>query len=321
MNQAIVAAVALLVAAAAGPAPAADRFTPVSGHCYFLPVEETGWNIAAVVTGQGTLLFDPPPEPDLTAVVSALERIPGGSVRWMVRTGFSFAQTAGVEHFAREGAVMLSGFRQQEPLLPPAKAEGAEAEGVLDYPRILRMEPPAYPLFTFKREMYLYPDDLEIRIQALPHAARTVADIVAYVPDEKVLFAGSLFEASRYPDIDASAGGSASGWIDALEEVIGSIPLLIPAIPDKESAVSEQEEKTPEELVSVVSGRGEVSNLQSVKDVLEAAKGLRRGVSRAVGRGQSCQQYLDSQAAARYRIYGNFYPFGAELCRELSRGE
>ena len=198
--------------------------------------------------------------------------------------------------------------------------------------------------------MWLYPEDLEIQIQALQHEARTEADVFAYVPGEKVLFTGRLFEPSYYPDIDVLGGGSALKWIDALQEVIDSVPLLISAIPpeepeeDEESEengkeiteeektaepeaqiikgdkVPEEEEKeiTLEEMVTVISARGTASNLLMMKDLLDTAKKLRSGISRAVKSGRSCEEYLDSPASYPYQTYGNFYPYATQLCKELS---
>ncbi|MBN2242909.1 MAG: hypothetical protein JW793_09490 [Acidobacteria bacterium] len=345
-------------------------FVQVSGHCYVLPVEENGENIAVVATKQGTLLFDPPPEPDLSILIESLKTLNAAPVRWMINTGSYFLQTDGLEYFSELDAVLLAGFRQYAPAAHP-EPPGADpvaghgrglrgdsgpdgispsgwGESSPAYPDTIRIESPVYPRFVFKERMYLYPEDLEIRIRALPHAARTEADIFAYVPAEKVLFAGRLFEPSYYPDIDVSAGGSALKWIDALEEVIDSVPLLISAIPPDEpeeeeegaesepgfmegedAAISrkggpagdesqEEEEITLEEMIAVIPARGEVSNLLMMKELLDTAGKLRNGISRALKSGRSCEQYLDSPASYPYQTYGNFYPFAAQLCKELS---
>jgi hypothetical protein len=369
MKKVLFATILLIAAGSAQPADEKPSFEKISDHCYVLHIGENGENIAAVVTKQGTLLFDPPPEPDLSVLVEPLKNLAGGPVRWMVRTGFSYIQTAGEGYFARQGAVLLAGFSQESPResvpAPSPDPVAAPEENVYDDPNsitvaspgpvesgsispdILDKETPAFPRFVFKRRMYLYPEDLEVQIQELQHEARTKADIVAYVPDEKVLFVGRLFESSHYPDIDVAAGGSALKWIDALEQVIRSVPLLISAIPAEEPAEGEgsgekgkeiktgeaakveggeilkeeEEEKTLEEMITVISARGEVGNLQMMKDMLDTSKKLRSGISRAVKAGQSCERYLDSPAAEPYRIYGNFYPYGTQLCGELSPGK
>ena len=366
---------------ATGYAQTADEETPlneephferVSDHCYLLHIEENGENIAVVATEQGTLLFDPPPEPDLSILLECLKDLNSGPVRWMINTGNYFLQTAGVEYFSARGAVLLAGFRQYTRKAngiihePEQDAEpgsdyyensdtvtsplSGRAESRPAYSNIIRREPLVSPRFIFKRRMWLYPEDLEVQIQALQHEARTEADIFAYVPSEKVLFTGRLFEPSYYPDIDVLAGGSALKWIDALQQVIDSIPLLISAIPSEEpeededseeggkeimkegkseeleaqitkgDKVPEEEEKeiTLEEMVTVISARGAVSNLLMMKDLLDTAKKLRSGISRAVRSGRSCEEYLDSPESYPYQTYGNYYPYATQLCKELS---
>jgi hypothetical protein len=357
MKKLLIATMFLMVPGSAQSGRAETSFEKVSDHCYFLHVEESGENIAIVVSVQGTLLFDPPPEPDLSVLVESMKTLPRGPVRWMIDTGFYFAQTAGIDYFARNGAVFLAGFRQQAPRPPVSAPAWIEAPAgnsdefsnaatipSSDWDESIPADSGDHPgesftcpRFTFKRQMYLFPDDLEIRIQALQQEARTGADIFAYVPDEKVLFVGRLFEPSRYPDIDVSSGGGALKWVDALEQVIRSVPLLISAIPTEEEeakeaapaageekekgageAAEEEKEKTLEEMVAVIPSRGELSNLQMMKDMLDTSKKLRKDISREVKAGRSCERYLDSPRAEPYRIYGNFFPFATQMCRELS---
>ncbi len=348
------------------------HFEQVSDHCYLLHIEENGENIAVMATEQGTLLFDPPPEPDLSILIECLKNLNSGPVRWMINTGNYFLQTAGVEYFSGRGAVLLAGFRQYaqkadgvihepEKIVEPGPGDYENSDTVTDplsgraesrpaYPDIILRKPLVSPRFIFKRRMWLYPEDLEVRIQALPHEARTEADVFVYVPSEKVLFTGRLFEPSYYPDIDVLAGGSALEWIDALQQVIDSVPLLISAIPPEESEedeesegnvkeiteegksaelesqiieedeVPEEEEKeiTLEEMVTVISARGEVSNLLMMKDLLDTARKLQRGISKAVKAGRSCEEYLDSPESYPYQTYGNYYPYATQLCKELS---
>jgi glyoxylase-like metal-dependent hydrolase (beta-lactamase superfamily II) len=365
---------------ATGYAQTADEETPlneephfeqVSDHCYLLHIEENGENIAVVATEQGSLLFDPPPDPDLSILIECLKDLNGGPVRWMINTGNYFLQTSGVEYFSARGAVLLAGFRQYaqkangmihdlEQVAEPGSDDYENRDTSTDflsgwadsrpaYPDLIQREPLVSPRFVFKRRMWLYPEDLEIQIQALPHEARTEADVFAYVPGEKVLFTGRLFEPSYYPDIDVLAGGSALKWIDALQRVIDSVPLLISAIPPEEpeedeengkqiteeeksaelearkiegdEVTEEEEEMTLEEMITVIPARGEVTNLLMMKDLLDTARKLQRGISRAVKSGRSCEEYLDSPESYPYQTYGNYYPYATQLCKELSPEE
>jgi len=366
MKKVLFAVIILITAGSAQYTNAEPSFEQASDHCHFLSIEENGENIAVVATKQGVLLFDPPPEPDLSVLIENLNKLDFEPVRWMINTGLYPSMTAGIDYFAGQGAVLLSGFRQREsedseteppgeppvPLERPVEVPGfneyndpnsvtitfpGQEENGMEYPEIPDEENSFFPEFIFKNRLYLFPDDVEIEIYALPHEARTGADIFAYVPDEKVLFTGRLFEPGYYPDIDIATGGSAHMWIDALEQVIDSVPLLISAIPPKEPEEEEpgekadggedgiegeeEEEKTLEEMITVISARGEVTNLQAMKDMLDTSKKLRSGISRAVKAGRSCERYLDSSGANPYRVYGNFFPYAEQLCKELSPEE
>ena len=165
----------------------------------------------------------------------------------------------------------------------------------------------------FDHEMKLFPSDLEIQILALQHKARTGGDVVVYVPSEKVLFAGDLYESARYPDIDTASEGSPLEWINGVEQVIDSIPVLKSAIPSEDSESEKDENRTLEENISVVSGRGEVSNLQNMKDLLEACQKLQRYVKRSVNSGRSCDRFLTLAATGPYYSYGNLPHYVSQL--------
>jgi hypothetical protein len=115
--------------------------------------------------------------------------------------------------------------------------------------------------------------------------------------------------AARYPDIDMDAEGSALGWIDGLKQVIDPIPLLKSAIPQakpesKPKSIAEPE-KTLEEGITVISGRQGASNLQNMKDLLDAAQKLRNDISKAIKASRSRDQFFLSPAADPYRSYAN----------------
>jgi hypothetical protein len=165
--------------------------------------------------------------------------------------------------------------------------------------------------------LHLYPSGLEVRLVSVQHKARTGGDLVLYVPDEKVLLVGDLYESARYPDIDYTSEGSALGWLDGLKQVMDSIPLLKSAIPQAKSETKPKQEKTLEEEVLVISSRDVVSNLQNVKDLLDGSQKLRRDISRAVKSGRSCDRFLASPVSYPYRSYGNLTSYAQQLCVSL----
>jgi glyoxylase-like metal-dependent hydrolase (beta-lactamase superfamily II) len=309
---------------------AEPRFTKVSDHCYYLQLKEAGPNVGIVVTKDGILMIDPPGESNLTAVIEALDRISQKPVRWVAVTNHAFSQTAGARYFAEKGAVLLAGTRLRALVEPgpgtiPAPPIPLIAETIHF---INAMRQPYKHWFIFDRQMHLFPSNLEIQIQSLQCRARTGGDVFLYVPEEKVLFVGGLYEPGSYPEIDTASNGNALEWIDCLQQVIDSIPLLKAAIPEEDSTEEEEkeeeeeeeeeEEKTLEEGITVISARGEASNLQDMKDVHEMCVKLQRDVSRWINRGRSLDRFLASSAAESYKEYGNLSSYVRKLFEAIS---
>jgi hypothetical protein len=288
------------------------RFEKVSDHCYYLQTKGEAANVFAVVTDEGILLMDPPPEPDLTPTVDALKRLSTKAVRWVAFSSPRSAVSAGARFFAEQGAMLLAGkqLRALSASIMIADAKPAAAPGS-------SAGTASFPWLVFDRQIHLFPSSLEIRFTALQHKARTGGDVVVYVPAEKVLFVGALYESARYPEIDDVAQGDAAEWIDGLKQVVDSIPVLKPAITQVKPDPKTVPEKTLEEGIAVISSRGEASNFQNLKDLLSACQKLRTDISRAIKAGRSCENFLGSSRADTYRSYGNFDSYGARLCESI----
>jgi hypothetical protein len=139
-----------------------------------------------------------------------------------------------------------------------------------------------------------------------------------FLPAEKVLIVGRLYEAARYPDIDTAAEGSAVGWIQGIKQVIDAVPILKAAIPQARPESKLEKDKKPEEFVRIISSRGEASNLQNMKDLLESSQKLRSDISRAIRLGRSCETFLASPASDPFRSYANLDSFAAQLFAEAN---
>jgi hypothetical protein len=286
------------------------RFEKLSDHCYYLQLKEQD-NFAAVVTDEGILAINPPAEPDLSNALDALKRLSLKPVRWVAFTDARYLQNAGTRYFAEHGAVLIAGEKFRE--LPKAPA-GTDAQKGPDIKT-------AFPWFYFGRQMHLFPAALEIRIFAVQRKARSGSDVVIFVPAEKVLFTGALYEPISYPEIDMESGGDALGWIEAMKQVIASVPVLKPAIPPKSKLQAKpktEPEKTLEEAVIVVTARDGASNLQNMKDLLEIAQKLRDELAKRVKAGRACEDFLDSGSADSFRLFENLDVFVQQLCGSLT---
>ncbi len=296
------------------------RFEKLSDHCYYLPLKEQE-NFAAVITNEGILAINPPAEPDLTSALDALKRLSPKPVRWVAFTDIRYLQNAGTRYFAEHGAVLIASEKSRDFSLKSGEIDAQKSTDIRT----------AFPWFYFGRQMHLFPSNLEIRIFAVQGKARSGSDIVVFVPAEKVLFTGALFDPAYYPDIDTELGGDALGWIEGMKQVIAAVPVLKPAIPPKvaippksqakpqaKTAPKNEPEKTLEESVIIVSAQDGVSNLQNMKDLLEAAQKLRDELARRVKTGRVCEDFLLSGNADPYRGFGNLEAFVGQLCGALN---
>jgi hypothetical protein len=309
MKKAIWAALPIIFAAGNLCFGAPLRFEKLSDHCYYLQLNNEE-NVAAVVTDEGILVIDPPSESKLANTLEALKRLGSKPVRWVAFTDIRFLRNAGAKYFGEHGAILLAGDQFRALSM---RAVGTEE---------MRM---SFPWFYFSRQMHLFPSGLEIRIIAVQSKARSGGDVIVFVPGEKVLFAGALHEFARYPEIDMESEGDALGWIDGMKQVIASVPLLKAAIPAKSQpkpqpnpTAKPEQEKTLEEGIIVVPARGGVSNLQNVKDILEAVQKLQNELSRRIKTGRTCEDFLVSIGADPFRNFGNLDGYIEQLCHALT---
>lgn len=293
------------------------RFEKVSEHCYYLPLDRG--NVAAIVTEEGVLMVNPPQEPDLPLAIDALSRITSAPVRWVAFTDQAHTRTAGARYYAGKGAFFLGSNRLRTLSELPMQSVFSDTPSAPQIPDSIPSDNlPFLSWLLFDSQMRLYPSGLEVRIFSVQHKARTGGDVVLYVPEEKVLLVGDLYESARYPEIDSASEGSALGWLDGLKQVLDSIPLLKSAIPQTKSGTKTKQEKTLEEEVLVISSHDVVSNLQNVKDLLDGSQKLRRDVLRAVKAGRSCDRFLASTISYPYRSYGNLTSYAQQLCVALT---
>ena len=318
-----------LVAATAASEP--SGFVQVTDHCYYLAANEKRGNIGAIVTDEGVVVVDPQRVPDGYRLTRALRAITPKPVRWVIRTHEHADQPDDFDPFSRRDVTQI--WSRQTPR--PGPSADDDDPGFGQTPESLS----GRSYYTFKEQMHLFPSGLEVRILRLGYRAHTGSDIVVFVPSEKVLIAGDLYAPGRYPDIPEADNGSAIGWLEGLSQVIDSIPLhkaAIPAEPDPteieqeqqdrektetsgEAELEEQDEKTLEELVLVIPGHGEMSNLQEVKDLWRAARRLRSAAKRAITAGRSREQFVGHPSLTTVRNYENFRPFAELIYDELKR--
>ena len=145
---------------------------------------------------------------------------------------------------------------------------------------------------------------------------------MVFLPAEKVLEVGDLYNPAHYPDIDNSAGeGNAVGWIDGLKQAIETVPLLKSAMPQpkQELPPSPETEKSLEETITVVPGQGSPSNLKEMKDLLAVVQKLRMAAARAVALGRTREEFVNSLAPEAFGGYTNLEAFAGQLFYDVPK--
>ncbi len=296
-----------LLAPVLGPAAPA-RFQRLTDHYLYLQGSQEAGNVGAFVSDGGILLVNPPAPNDSAGVLEALKRASSKAIRWVVHTDYRKESWAASSPPLAQGASLLA----SKAAFERSRSDAAAAP-----------TPPSAAsnaTFVFDRQMRLFPSGIEVRVFAPQGKSRT-GDVVIFVPTERILQVGDIFQPGRFPSLDENSGeGAALGWMDALKQVVDLVPLLKSAMPQPkpDTAKPGEEEKTLEELIAVVPGRGPVSNLQEMKTLLEQAQKMRTEVTRAISAGRSRDSIVASPALAPFRSLGNFETFVARLYDALS---
>jgi glyoxylase-like metal-dependent hydrolase (beta-lactamase superfamily II) len=240
--------------------------------------------------------------------------------------------TRGNAYFSEHNAAIIGGREFGRADEKPAEVDSTEQKS---------KPTSAETQLVFGRQVRLFPGGVEVRIFAAEHRAHTNRDVVVLLPSEKVVHVGDLFIPGSYPAIDTSEGqGSALGWLEAMRQVIESVPVLKSAMPQPKANPSKpappkpppskprpptapldpsqvpSEEKTLEEQVIVIPGHGPASNLQEMKELFETTRKLRVEAGRAAAARRSRDGFLASPGLAPFRVYSNFEDFAAQLYKE-----
>ena len=93
--------------------PATVRFEKVTDHFYRLQLQAAGPVVGAVITDGGILLVNPPAQPQLADVLSALKVVKSEPLNWVVNTDYSYERNGGSSELVRQGAAMLESKEQR----------------------------------------------------------------------------------------------------------------------------------------------------------------------------------------------------------------
>jgi cyclase len=174
-------------------------------------------NTGFVVGGDAVVAVDASSTERRTrALLDAITRVTPSPVRTLVNTHHHGDHTNGNCLFARERDAVIVGHREcRESVIAGGRIGGPFLDsifGEVDWGE-LTIEPPSV---TFDSRLDLWAGSRRVELHYIGMPAHTTGDVVAWLPEQRVLFAGDLLFNGGTPFV---LMGSVAGSLDALDRV------------------------------------------------------------------------------------------------------
>jgi glyoxylase-like metal-dependent hydrolase (beta-lactamase superfamily II) len=268
----------------------------VQGNVYMLA--GAGGNVTVQVGDEGVMIVDTGGPGQAQKVLNALKRVSIKPVRYLTNT------SADPDHVAGNGDVVAAynGVRGPRPQQAGGANPLGQNAGVLTmayegtYNRMTRAAPnapaltgDALPISTFytaKKEFYSNGE--AVQIYAAPDA-HTDGDAMVFFRASDVVSTGDVINTASYPVIDTTRGGSISGLLDALNQVIDL------AVPERNQMGGTR----------VIPGHGRIYNETDVVEYRDMVTIIRDRMQEMVKKGMTLQQIKAARISLEYDgLYG-----------------
>ena len=137
----------------------------------------------------------------------------------------------------------------------------------------------ALPIITYDHAITLHLNGEDVRVQYFP-AGHTDGDSIVFFPQSHVVHMGDEF-VTHFPFVDVEAGGSLTGMINAVENVIAQVPADVKVIP----------------------GHGQLSSLDDLRGYLTMLKATREAVAHALKDGKTLDQMKQTKILDPWKKY------------------
>ncbi|MBV9503965.1 MAG: MBL fold metallo-hydrolase [Acidobacteriia bacterium] len=177
----------------------------------FYTLEGQGGTIGVLTGPDGVFMVDTQFAPLSDKIAAAIKQISTGPIKFVVNTHVHGDHTGGNENFAKMGATILARENLRNRLMHPAPA----ANGTPGVPAPAA----ALPLMTYNGPITFHMDGEDVQLIPIPNAHTDGDTMVRFVKAD-VIMAGDFYRSIQYPNIDRVNGGSLSGMIDGLGQII-----------------------------------------------------------------------------------------------------
>jgi glyoxylase-like metal-dependent hydrolase (beta-lactamase superfamily II) len=275
------------------------RLKPLAGGVHAL--YGRGGNVGFFVGPEAVVVVDSQFKDLAPGIVEQIKGTTDKPIKYLLNTHHHGDHVGGNEVF-RQFAVIVAHDNVRKRMLAspadilrdyPAMVEEAKKAGneqraktlaeQIEWAGKVKVEEIAAPVLTFDSEFRIHMGGETIQVWHTP-PAHTDGDSVVYFEKANVLHMGDLLFNRVIPFIDVKGGGSAAGYLTALDKVIARVPADVTVIP----------------------GHGEVTDLAGLKafrqyitDLIEAAR-----TARASGRTR--EDFLREVDLSAYKDYSGY---------------
>ena len=248
-----------------------------------------GSNVVMHTGEDGVILVDSGSAAMADQVVAEVRKVTPSPIRLIINTSADADHIGGNERLAGQG----------DSINPNAFNAGAQNAAVLAHENVLnRVSAPTgqqslFPIGVWPTEtyiariksMYLNNDGIQVMHQP---AAHSDGDSIVLFRRADVIATGDIFDLRQFPVIDAAAGGSVQGELDALNQLID---LAIPAVP-----LLHKEGRT-----YLVPGHGRISDQADLVEYRDMVTVIRDRIKSMVDKGLTLAQVKAANPTLGYR--------------------
>lgn len=242
------------------------RTVPVAKNLYMF--QGKGGNIGVFVGPDGTLLIDDQYNPLNPQILTAIKKLHGKPVRFVINTHWHQDHTGGNEVLGEAGAVIVAHENVRKRL-------NSEQFSSFLNKKFPPSPPAALPIITFTQDIQFHVNGDRAKVHHIA-PAHTDGDAVIFFEQAHAAHLGDLYFSGRYPYIDAGSGGSIDGMIAGVDWVLQNFPADTKLIP----------------------GHGELSNMRELKAYRDMLALVRDRVTALKAGGKSLEQVQQAKPTA-----------------------
>jgi cyclase len=298
-----------MVAATPNPTPTPDhhdrkpgdvfRLQPLPGGVYAL--YGRGGNIGFFVGSDAVVVVDSEFKDIAPGILAQIRSVTDKPIKYLVNTHHHGDHTGGNEAFQSFAVIIAHDSVRRRMLESPQrilaeypkeleeakKAGNAEdvkfLEDAIAWAKKVKVEEIAAPVVTFDSEVRIHVGGETVEVWHTP-PAHTDGDSVIYFTNANVVHMGDLYFHDGIPFIDVASGGSARGYLAAIDKIIARVPPNVTVIP----------------------GHGAVSDLAGLKGARQFVADLLDAARAAKAAGKTKEQFLAAIDLPAYEKYDGY---------------